>query len=403
MLLCAALGSKGGLLSTRLNNRLRNHMIMKQGGKRLQSAVLLFLFSFATLGVAQDGPRLPVATVTKIEEAVTAFMAKANAPGLSIAIGVDGQLRFENGYGLANLENLVPAKGATIYRLASVSKPITAVAAMLLVERGSLKLDHTVGQWLPHLPAALHPITVRQLLSHQSGIRHYTAAEDDSTKHYPRHYESLGEALAIFANDPLVHAPGARMTYSTYAFTLLGVLIEKASKQTYVDFVRANIFKPAGMIHSRADEPQAIVLNRSAGYTKTKEGALRNAGFMDPSYKIPGGGWLSSVGDMVRFGLGLQTGKLLTPQSLDQMTTPQAVPGGEDTFYGLGWIVEGGIPGTARVPGLIWHGGVQQGVTTNLYMLSSERTVVAVMTNLEGEGLSLAQLAAEIAKITLTR
>ncbi|MES2696758.1 MAG: serine hydrolase domain-containing protein [Verrucomicrobiota bacterium] len=374
---------------------------MKHAGKCPRSAVLLFLFAFVTLGVARGDPGVPAATVTKIEEAITAFMARTNAPGLSVAIGLKGQLRFENGYGLANMENFVPAKGSTIYRLASVSKPITAVAAMLLVERGVLKLDHTVGKWLPHLPAALHPITVRQLLSHQSGIRHYTAEEDDPTRHYPRHYESLGEALAIFKDDPLVHAPGTKMTYSTYAFTLLGVLIEKASKQTYVDFVRANIFKPAGMIHSRAEDPQVIVLNRSAGYAKTREGGLRNAAFMDPSYKIPSGGWLSSVGDMVRFGLKLQSGTLLTAESVKQMTTMQGVAGGEDTFYGLGWIVEGGIPGTGRVPGLMWHGGVQQGVTTNLYMLSSERTVVAVMINLEGEGMSLANLAAEITRIAL--
>jgi serine beta-lactamase-like protein LACTB, mitochondrial len=89
----------------------------------------------------------------------------------------------------ADLENLVPATASTVYRLASVSKPITAVAAMQLIERRRLALDDTVGKWLPEMPEALRPITVRQLLSHQGGIRHYTAAEDDSTRHYPRHYD----------------------------------------------------------------------------------------------------------------------------------------------------------------------------------------------------------------------
>jgi CubicO group peptidase (beta-lactamase class C family) len=125
---------------------------------------------------------------------------------------------------------------------------------------------------------------------------------------------------------------------------------------------------------------------------------------MDPSYKIPGGGWLSTGGDMVRFGLALQAGTLLKPESFRHMTTMQRMDGKDDTFYGLGWIVEGwGIPDAPRVPGLVWHGGVQQGVTTNLYMFLPGRIVVAMMTNVEGEGLELTKLASEITNIALGR
>ena len=380
---------------------------MSERARRLKlSAILTLVLALGASATAQrrSNAGLPAATITNIEKAVTAFMTKVNAPGVSLAIGLQGRLRFENGYGLADLENFVTAKATTVYRLASVSKPIAAVATMQLVERHRLTLDDTVGRWLPDLPAALHPITVRQLLSHQSGIRHYTAQEDDSSAHYPRHYPSLRDALAIFKNDPLLHAPGTKMTYSTYGYTLLGVIIEEASGQKYVDFVTENVFKPVGMMQSRPDDLHAIVPNRSAGYAKTDSGTLRNAGFMDPSYKIPGGGWLSTAGDMVRFGLALQAGTLLKPNSLQQMTTMQPVDRKRDTFYGLGWIVEGwGMPDAPRVPGLVWHGGVQQGVTTNLYMLFPDHTVVALMTNLEGEGLSLTQLASEITNIVLDR
>lgn len=380
---------------------------MSKRGPRLKlSAILTLLLALGTLatGQPQTNAVLPPATIANIEKAVTAFMAKVNAPGVSLAIGSHGRLRFENGYGLADLENFVPAKASTIYRLASVSKPITAVATMQLVERHRLALDDTVGRWLPDLPPALRPITVRQLLSHQSGIRHYTAEEDDSSKHYPQHYASLRDALAIFKNDPLVHAPGTKMTYSTYGYTLLGVIIEEASGQKYVDFVTEHIFKPVGMLRSRPDDLHAIVPNRSGGYAKTESGALRNAAFMDSSYKIPGGGWLSTAGDMVRFGLALQAGTLLKSESFRQMTAMQAAGEKKDTFYGLGWIVEGGVsPTMARVPGLVWHGGVQPGVTTNLYMLLDDQTVVALMTNLEGEGLSLTELAAETTNLVLGR
>jgi CubicO group peptidase (beta-lactamase class C family) len=358
----------------------------------------------ALAGAHQSGAALSPFSRARIDKAVEAFMAATKAPGLSLAIGVDGKLLFEHGYGVADLENSVAARATTVYRLASVSKPITAVATMQLVERGRLTLDDPVGKWLPDVPAALRPISIRQLLSHQSGIRHYTAAEDDPAQHYVRHYASLREALAIFEHDPLVHAPGARMTYSTYAYTLLGVIIEAASGRTYVDFVTDNILKPAGMSSTRPDDPHAVVPFRSAGYAKTDAGGLRNASFMDPSYKIPGGGWLSTAGDMVRFGLALQRGSLLTPQSFGQMTAMQVAADKQDTFYGLGMIVEGwGVPDAPRIPGLAWHGGVQQGVTTNLYMLPPDRTTVALMINLEGEGLPLTRLASEITGAVLER
>ena len=368
--------------------------------------ILILLVALGAAAAArQPGTAaVPATRAARIETAVTKFMAGTGAPGLSLAIGVDGRLQFEQGYGLADVENAVAAKSSTVYRLASVSKPITAVATMQLVERQRLRLEDTVGRWLPDVPPALRPITVRQLLSHQSGIRHYTAEEDDSSTHYPRHYATLRGALAIFANDPLVHAPGARMTYSTYGYTLLGVIIEAASGQRYVDFVDANILEPLGMTRSRPDDPQAIVTDQLRGYAKTEGGVLRNAAFMDPSYKIPGGGWLSTGGDMVRFGLAFQAGTLLTSESARQMTAMQPVPGGAPTFYGLGWIVEGlGMPDVPRIPGLVWHGGVQQGVTTSLYMRLPDRTVVAVMTNLEGEGLALANLASDITTIVLDR
>ena len=382
----------------------RGDLMSKYALRLKLSAILTVLLALTGLAGAHQHTTVPLAasSVASIEKAVTAFMARVNAPGLSLAIGIDGHVRFENGYGLADIESFVPAQATTVYRLASVSKSITAVATMQLVERHQLSLDDTVGKWLPDLPTALRPITVRQLLSHQSGIRHYTPQEDNSSKHYPQHYASLRDALAIFKNDALVHAPGTRMTYSTYGYTLLGVIIEEASGQSYVDFVSDNIFKPLGMMHSRVDDPHTIVPNRSRGYAKTDAGPLRNAAFMDPSYKIPGGGWLSTAGDMVRIGLALQAGKLLKPGSFQQMTTMQRVQGQEDTFYGLGWIVEGwGIPDAPRVPGLVWHGGVQQGVTTNLYMLLPHRTVVAVMANVEGEGLELTKLASEITNIVL--
>ncbi len=351
----------------------------------------------APISLPQDSP-LPASTEPKIERAVTAFMSKVNAPGVSVAVSHGTTVRWANGYGLADIEQFVPAKADTVYRLASVSKPITAVAVMQLIERGRLSLDDTVGKWLPDAPSVWHPITIEQLLTHQSGIRHYTAAEDESGNVNVKHYVSLRDALAIFSGDPLLHQPGAKMTYSTYAYTLLGVVIEAASGQDYVTFVTKNIFEPAAMRQSRVDDVHALISNRSPGYAKTDVGGLRRASFMDSSYKVPGGGWLSTVGDLVRFGLAVQNGTLIKPSTFRQMTVARHV-NGQNTGYGLGWIVDGWGPGTAPIPGLVWHGGVQQGVTTNLYMFPDRHVVVAILANLEGQGLAIAELGEQIAGI----
>jgi serine beta-lactamase-like protein LACTB, mitochondrial len=351
----------------------------------------------APISLPQDAA-LPASTEPKIERAVAGFMSKVNAPGVSVAVSHGPTLRWAKGYGLADIEQFVPAKADTVYRLASVSKPITAVAVMQLVERGRLSLDDTVGEWLPDAPSGWRPITIEQLLTHQSGIRHYTASEDASGSADVKHYASLRDALAIFSADPLVHQPGAKMTYSTYAYTLLGVVIEAVSGQDYVTFVTKNIFEPAAMRQSRVDDVHALIPNRSPGYAKTDAGALRRASFMDSSYKIPGGGWLSTVGDLVRFGLAIQDGTLIKPSTFGQMTVARHV-NGQDTGYGLGWIVNGWGPGTAPIPGLVWHGGVQQGVTSNLYMFPERHVVVAILANLEGQGLAIAELGEEIAGI----
>ena len=360
--------------------------------------LVLIAFSATVNSVQQTA--LPASAGPKIDRVVTVFMSKVNAPGVSVGVGNGPTVRWARGYGLADIEQFVPATADTVYRLASVSKPITAVAAMQLIERGRLSLQDTVGKWLPDAPLPWRSITVEQLLTHQSGIRHYTAAEDESGSAYVKHYASLRDALAIFSGDPLVHQPGAKMTYSTYAYTLLGVVIEAASGQDYVAFVTKSIFEPAAMHHSRADDVHALIPNRAPGYAKTDAGVLRRASFMDASYKIPGGGWLSTVGDLVRFGTAVQDGTLLKAESFRQMTVARHV-NGQNTGYGLGWIVDGWGPGTPHIAGLVWHGGVQQGVTTNLYMFPDQKVVVAVLCNLEAQGLAIAELGERIAQIVM--
>jgi len=208
---------------------------------------------------------------------------------------VEGKIRWQKAYGLADVENAVPAETSTVFRIASVTKPLTATAAMQLAEHGKLDLDAPVQKYAPSFPAKAQTITTRQLLGHLSGIRHYKAGEGERTTHY----DSLATALEIFKDDALVREPGTGFTYSTFGYTLLGVAIEGASGMRYTDYMRTNVFEPAGMSHTQADDPSVIVPKRARGYSPKVygqfDGQWRNAALMDPSYKLPGGGMLSTV------------------------------------------------------------------------------------------------------------
>jgi len=374
---------------------------------RFISAILLVNLLVWTSTKAQIPESLSSEKSTKIEQAVTAFMSRLNVPGLSIAVVIDNQLRWQQGYGLADVENFVPAKAATVYRLASVSKPITAIAVMQLVDRGKIDLDAPVQKYVPSFPKKTYPVTIRDLLRHTSGIRHYKGDEEETST---RHYSSLTQALDIFKDDPLEHESGLKFTYSTYGYVLLGTVVEGASGMKFTDYLRENIFKPAGMFHTRADGIHDIIQNRARGYVKTDKGELSNAGLVDPSYRIPGGGLVSTVEDMAKFLIAVQNGTLVKKETFEKMSASQVkkevwdrtfasqkIPVGKELpTYGFGWII-----GTEKRKDAVWHGGIQQGVTTLIYLLPKERFALVVMMNLEGEGTAIENFGDLIANILL--
>jgi CubicO group peptidase (beta-lactamase class C family) len=328
-------------------------------------------------------------------------MSQQNIPGLSIAIVHENQIRFQRGYGMAEVENFVPAKALTVYRIASVSKPLTAVAAMQLVEAGKLDLDAPVQKYAPSFPTKNFPITTRQVLAHLSGIRNYRPGEGERTARY----ETLTDALAIFKDDPLEQEPGVRFSYTTLGYTLLGVIIEGASATSFTDYMREHVFRPAGMQHTYVDDLYAIILNRARGNTPRVFGVLdgnyRNPVLMDSSYKIPGGGFVSTAEDLARFAIAVQNGVLIKPETFAQMSKAQKTRDGRETGYGYGWYVGAG-GGFATDPEAIWHGGVQPGFTSDLVLLPKNRFAVAILTNLEAGGrLELGRLAKQIADIVL--
>ena len=323
------------------------------------------------------GAELPTEVRADLDARIAAFMEKSKTPGLSAAFVVDHELLYERGYGLADIENNVPATPDTVYRLASISKMLTAVGAMQLVEAGSLDLAAPVQQYVPGFPEKQAPITCELLLKHQSGIRHYKGDEVRSAKAYPH----VSDSFAVFQDDPLLFNPGEKFSYTTYGFNLVGAVIEGASGEDYVDYMLEHVCRPAGMVNIRPDSPAKIIPHRAAGYRKSGP-VLVNDIAVDISNKIPGGGWCATPGELARFAIALCQGKLVSAESLEQMWTPQKTAGGEQTNVGYGCFIDA-LDGDR----LISHSGGQPKVSTFLVFSPSKKTAVALMCNLRGAGL----------------
>lgn len=335
-------------------------------------------------------PHLPPERLRDIEAAVRAEMERQGIPGLSAAVAAEGELKWSAGFGFQDLENQVPAKPLTSYRLGSIAKPVTALAAMQLWEQGRLDLDAPVRKYVPAFPEKPWPVTTRQLLGHLGGIRHYRGNEINITRQYP----TLVEGLDIFKDDPLLHQPGTKYAYTTYGYNLVGCAVESASGMQFPDYLRQHIFRPSGTRDLRVDSVAELIPNRAQGYRKGPDGKLRNSNLADTSYKIPGGGLCGTVEDLARLALAVQAGKLVRPATLELMWTRQKMLDGQETGYGLGWSVN-----TRNGEREIAHSGGQQRISTLLYTLPEARCAVALMSNLEGAQLTaLARQIADMAR-----
>src|SRR5207245_15270 len=341
------------------------------GKSTLRNRTLLLsvlIFSCAPV-FSEQQTTLPPEKRQEIERTVASFMSANSVPGLAAAVVLEGELRWSQGFGMADLENDSPATSSTLFRLGSISKPITATAVLQLWERGKLDLDAPVQKYCPAFPAKEWPITTRQLLGHLGGIRHYNSdGKGDIPEDSTRHFASMPESLQLFAADPLVAKHVTNFKYYTYGYTLAGCVLEGAASEKYVDYVRKNIFQPAGMEQTRDDNFFAVIPHRTRWYHKDKGGIVRNAGVLDSSYKIPGGGLVSSADDMARFEVDIPADHPLNRSTRDLMRTSLKTTDGKETGYGLGW-------GIADKFGLraAGHTGGQQGTDTAFILVPDRR------------------------------
>ena len=335
--------------------------IRHRAGGLILLAGLAALTLSAAPALAQDAGRMD-----RMVQAST----DANAFSGSVLVAIDGRIVLDRGYGLANREWAIPNDGDTRFRLGSISKQFTAVAIMILNERGLVDLDAPIRTWVPDAPSAWDQVTVRRLLAHTAGVPNFTSFDDfQSTKSLPATVDSL---IARFRNHPLDFPPGEGRKYSNSGYVLLTAVIEKASGRSYADFLAEAVFQPLGMADTGYDRNAEVLPRRASGYTLTANGVI-NAAYWDMSIPQGAGGLYSTTHDLLKWQQGLYGGRLLSPAAMTQLTTPVR------DRYAFGMFV-------ARTAGetTMAHSGGLDGFNTYMSYDPARRMSVIVLGNLNG-------------------
>ena len=299
----------------------------------------------------------------------------STVPGASVVVILDGRVVLRRAYGMADLERRVTAKPETDYRLASVSKQFTAMAVMLLATDGKLRYDQPVRDFLPELPAAARPVTIRHLLNHTSGLVDYEDLVPESRTAQLDDRDVLG---LLATKDSAYFAAGSQYRYSNSGYVLLGLIVARASGLSFPEFLRTRIFQPLGMNATVAHvEGSDTVPRRSYGYSP-RGGTFVQTDQSVTSATLGDGGIYTNVDDMQRWDQALYPGStaLVDAATLDLAATPPQLPAGATTEYGFGWFVD-----TYRGEKRWRHTGETSGFRNAIQRYPRRRLTVIVLTN----------------------
>jgi serine beta-lactamase-like protein LACTB, mitochondrial len=302
-------------------------------------------------------------------------MRRSAIPGAAVTVMRNGHVVWSEGLGWADVENQIPVSTLTKFRIASISKPLTATAVGLLVERGKLDLDAPVQRYVPSFPQKAYPITTRQLAGHLAGVRHYASLVEFQNQ---RHYDTVLDALNIFKNDSLLFRPGDRFSYSSYGWILISAVVEGAAGEPFLTFMRQQVFDPIGMRQTTAEYPDSIIPNRARFYTRRDSlSPVLNALYIDNSPKWASGGFLSTTEDLAVFGQAMLSGELLKRTTVELLWTSQRTNDGKATGYGIGW----GVATDSSGRQLVVHDGSQVGGSALLVLYPKQQLVFAFLFN----------------------
>lgn len=310
----------------------------------------------------------------QVTAAIKQQLAATQANGAAVAILRHHNLVYSKGFGLADAAAQRPVDAETRFEIGSDTKQFTAAGILQLKERGKLALDDRLSKYAPDFPHAAE-VTLRELLNQTTGLpdylltNHFIGAIAPTRASYARIVQLCGGSLHF--------VPGSRWEYSNTNYIALGRVIENVSGETYEGYIRKHLFEPAGMIHSATIADEATLTNLSHGYWR----GMRNAGTLSPAPAIGNWAWsagciVSTVGDLAKWDLALESGKIISAQDFAVMTSPATLADGTVDDYGFGWWIEN-ISGHR----VIDHDGDTYGFSASNYIFEDDDLTVIVLEN----------------------
>jgi CubicO group peptidase (beta-lactamase class C family) len=334
------------------------------------------LFSAAALvpgfGQRKRGPASAPASDWKaqVDSIVADMMKQDGVPGVMVGVVKNGQVAYKKGYGVKRLSTAGAPDENTVFYIGSLSKAVTAVGAMLLVQEGKLDLDVPASQYIKDLPKKWHAITVKEFMTHTSGIPEISKREKNAQK-------NIREVYAIMENMPMAFKPGTKEEYNNFNYAVTGNLIEVRSNMSYIDYMRAKVFKPLGMDHSGIGKISPG--NHATGYDRDKNGKLTETEPDVIGFGIPSGGLETNLDDLLKLEASLRTNTLLKPRFFKMMITP---------FNGFnatpGWFTR--EPGGITV---VSKNGAAGGFSSFLAFAPEREAAIIMLRNVKGKDIAI--------------
>ncbi len=328
----------------------------------------------------------PGASASEFGAILRSAREQEGLPSLSAAIGYNGTLQWAGAVGYSDIERRAPATLHSRYRLGSTSKALTGVLLVRLAEAGQVRMDAPISDYVDGLPSHLAPLTAAQLASHRAGVRHYAMPGwwlGDWEMYSSRPFGSVDDGLSLFRDDKLLFAPGEGFEYSTFGYSLLARLMEGATGESFPALLADRLFLPAGMRDSDVD--RAGDMPGRVSFYNADSGYFTPAYPTDSSYKIAGGGMVSTPTDLVQLGLRLLGDDFLSGAGKDLLWTPLPLSDGtaNPENYAVGWRIDRSrrLLGEERPTRIVHHGGSQAGGAAFFMLVPEHGIAVAVVTN----------------------
>ena len=367
-------------------------LIAVAGGLLLMTVFGLFAYLSLTAPLhpkPQEVPSVTKATpprqwIDAVEEGrriARARLIKRNLPGLSVAVGVGSDIVWAEGFGWADLENRVPVAPDTRFRIGTASKVLTSAAVGLLLENGRLRLDDDIRTHVPRFPEKPWPLTLRQVMAHVAGI----SSDEGDEEPLSVRCERPVEGLPRFAERRLLFEPGTQYRYSNYGWILVSAAVEAAAGEPFDTFMQKQVFEPLGMNDMAPNASKRSSPDRALFYfprfIEEPRFGLQPPREVDYSCFAGSAAFVSTPSDLVRFGLAINSGKLLRPATVQRLQAPQRLNSGQETGYGLGWDLETVALAGAETRVAGHDGDLMGGMVASFLTFREQGIVVAVTSN----------------------